>query len=97
MITISLFRICKTNILRSRELANEVLKNLDSGENVILDFKKITFVSQSFANELLFLIEEKKLNVQFISRSKDVKIIMDAAFNRPELHVKFEKAKARAC
>ncbi|WP_321438115.1 STAS-like domain-containing protein [uncultured Bacteroides sp.] len=67
--------------LRSRTEAKKVLHHINSmaRNNVVIDFKNITSMSRSFADEFCGIIENTRLtrSVSLVNKSKTIKIILD--------------------
>lgn len=77
---ISLDTLCKTSSLHTRDEAKKIFiilsKRTKNSKNYRLNFRKITFISRSFAHELLksreILNKDFKIKVEFENLNKEV-------------------------
>ena len=88
---IILYRLFKTDTLLNRELVKQVFRTIQDNK-LVIDFNKISFISKSFAHEILTAIRKKDLDVEFINVSENVQIMLDVAFNKPYVTLKMHRA-----
>ncbi len=84
---IELFNIFKTDTLCSRESVQRIFRATPNKE-FIIDFRKIVFISKSFAHELLDTVYTKKLTVDFVNMSDNVETMLRVAYIKPKIELK---------
>ena len=89
--TIVLSEVYGSDILRNRAAVKKVMTRFKSADEVTIDFKGISFVSQSFANELITQMRNKNIQFKFKNARNGIRAMIDVAFNKPKHGFKKEK------
>jgi len=63
--------------ISTREAAKVIGENIDYDQNIVFDFESVDFISRAFADELIKLIIDKKVNTRFINTNPDIIQLLD--------------------
>ena len=87
MKTLKLYEMFNSDTLRNRSTAASIVKDMAKfkSEKIIFDFENISFISRSFAHELLSNLKEKDIDFQFVNTNH----VIDTMFRISSIKPKF--------
>lgn len=63
--------------ISTREAVKVIGENLNYDQSIVFDFESVDFISRAFADELIKLIMDKKVNARFINTNSDIIQLLD--------------------